>query len=303
MRPVLDEGERIEIKKGRHPVVEKLLPPDQPFIENDLTLCNSDTQIMIITGPNMSGKSTYLRQAGLIVLLAQIGSYVPAGKAHIGIVDRIFTRVGASDNLAFGESTFMVEMLEAANILNNATPQSLILLDEVGRGTSTFDGLSIAWAISEYLHHNKKVAAKTLFATHYHELTELALLYPRIKNFRVAVQEYQDHVVFLRKIEPGGMDNSYGIYVAQMAGLPGQVIERAREVLFNLEANELSPNKVPRLAKRRAGSRADTNQLSIFDFAKPSEVEEELKKIDLNQLTPIEALLKLKELKEKLTSG
>ena len=299
-RPVIDEGELIEITGGRHPVVEKLLPPDEPFIENDSRLNNSDTQIMVITGPNMSGKSTYLRQVGLITLLAQIGSFVPAESAHIGIVDRIFTRVGASDNLAFGESTFMVEMLEAANILNNATPRSLILLDEIGRGTSTFDGLSIAWAVTEYLHHQKKVAAKTLFATHYHELTELAMLYPRIKNFRVEVKEYDDHVVFLRKIEPGGMDNSYGIYVAQMAGLPELVVERAREVLKNLEANELTPNQTTKLGRRRDSSRSNPSQLSLFEIPKPSAVEEELRKIDLNTLSPIDALLKLKDLKEML---
>ena len=301
VKPVIDENDVISIKNGRHPVVEQLLPPDEPFIENDTYSDNSDTQIMVITGPNMSGKSTYLRQVGLIVLLSQIGAFVPAESAQIGIVDRIFTRVGASDNLAFGESTFMVEMLEAANILNNATPRSLILLDEIGRGTSTFDGLSIAWAVTEYLHHSKKVAAKTLFATHYHELTELAMLYPRIKNFRVAVKEYADHVVFLRKIEEGGMDNSYGIYVAQMAGLPEAVIERAREVLQNLESNELTPNKTPRLARRRGGMQVDKNQLSLFNFAKPSQVEVELHKIDINTLTPIDALLKLKSLKDILS--
>lgn len=303
VKPEVDEGEEIIIRGGRHPVVERLLPPDQPFIENDIHLDGRDTQIMVITGPNMSGKSTYLRQVGLIVLLAQIGAFVPAESARIGIADRIFTRVGASDNLAFGESTFMVEMLEAANILNNASPRSLILLDEIGRGTSTFDGLSIAWALTEYLHHNKKVAAKTLFATHYHELTELAMLYPRIKNFRVAVKEYEDHVVFLRKIEPGGMDNSYGIYVAQMAGLPEAVIERAREVLHNLESNEITPNRTPKLAQPRAGSAADKSQLSLFELAKPSPVEEELRKTDLNTLTPIDALLKLRELKEMLSRG
>ncbi|RMF59861.1 MAG: DNA mismatch repair protein MutS [Calditrichaeota bacterium] len=301
-KPELDEGDEIIIEGGRHPVVERLLPPDKPFIENDTHLSNHDTQIMIITGPNMSGKSTYLRQVGLIVLLAQIGSFVPARKAKIGLVDRIFTRVGASDNLAFGESTFMVEMLETANILHNATPRSLILLDEIGRGTSTFDGLSIAWAVTEYLHHNKKIAAKTLFATHYHELTELAMLFPRIKNFRVAVKEYEDHVVFLHKIEPGGMDNSYGIYVAQMAGLPADVLNRAREVLRNLEANELTPNQIPRIAVRRSGSKSHPNQLSLFELPAPSPVEEEIKKLDINQLTPIDALLKLKELKELLKS-
>lgn len=298
VKPVVDDSDEIDIKGGRHPVVEQLLPPDQPFIANDTRLDNHDTQIMIITGPNMSGKSTYLRQVGLIVLLAQIGSYVPAKSARIGMVDRIFTRVGASDSLAFGESTFMVEMLETANILNNATPRSLILLDEIGRGTSTFDGLSIAWAVSEYLHHHKQVAAKTLFATHYHELTELAMLYPRIKNFRVAVQEDEDRVVFLHKIEPGGMDNSYGIYVAQMAGLPRGVVERAREVLHNLEANELTPNREPRLARRRPGTTIDRNQLSLFEQAKPSRLEEEIGKVEINTMTPIEALLKLQELKK-----
>jgi len=301
VKPEVNNGDSIEIIRGRHPVVEKMLPPDLPFIANDIYINNSDTQIMVITGPNMSGKSTYLRQVGLIILMAQIGSFIPAKQAKIGIVDRVFTRVGASDNLAFGESTFMVEMLEAANILNNATTKSLILLDEVGRGTSTFDGLSIAWAVTEYIHNSKDISAKTLFATHYHELTELAMLYPRIKNFKVSVKEYGDKVVFLRKIEPGGMDNSYGIYVAQMAGLPQDVVERAREVLHNLEANELTPNKLPKIASRRSGSGADKNQLNLFGIAKKSPVEEELKKMDLNNMTPLEALIKLQELKKTLT--
>ncbi len=300
VRPEVDDSTRISIKNGRHPVVERLLPPDEPFIENDTELDNHQTQIMILTGPNMAGKSTYLRQVGLICLMAQIGSYVPAEEAHIGIVDRIFTRVGASDNLAFGESTFMVEMLETANILHNATPRSLIILDEIGRGTSTFDGLSIAWAVTEYLHNNKEVAAKTLFATHYHELTELAILYPRIKNYQVTVKEVEDTVIFLRKILPGSMDNSYGVHVARMAGLPREVVERAHEVLHNLEANELSPNRMPRLATRRAGSAVDRNQLSLFDLMKKSPVEKELEKMDVNKLTPIEALLKLNELKEMI---
>ncbi|RMG61437.1 MAG: DNA mismatch repair protein MutS [Calditrichaeota bacterium] len=298
VEPEVNEGEEIFIEAGRHPVVERLLPPDQPFIPNDTHLDSTDTQIMVITGPNMAGKSTYLRQVGLIVLLAQIGCFVPARQARIGLVDRIFTRVGASDNLAFGESTFMVEMLETANILHNATPRSLILLDEIGRGTSTFDGLSIAWAVTEYLHNHQPVRAKTLFATHYHELTELASIYPRIKNFKVAVKEYGDQVVFLHRIEPGGMDNSYGIHVAQMAGLPREVVERAREVLQNLEANELSPTRLPRLARRRPGSQVDQNQLSIFDVLKPSPVEEALQKLDINQLTPLQALIKLDELKK-----
>ncbi|MGH1363936.1 MAG: DNA mismatch repair protein MutS [Calditrichia bacterium] len=300
VKPEVNDSDVIDIVGGRHPVVEHLLGHDKPFIDNDTALQTSDTQIMLITGPNMSGKSTYLRQVGLITLMAQIGSFVPATKASIGIVDRIFTRVGASDNLAFGESTFMVEMLESANILNNATAHSLILLDEIGRGTSTYDGLSIAWALTEYLHHNKKVAARTLFATHYHELTELAMLYPRIKNFRVAVQEYEDHVVFLHKIEAGGMDNSYGIYVAQMAGLPIDVVRRAREVLHNLESSEREKNKPSRI-KNSDSSALDKQQLSLF-APTSSVVENELQKIDLNNLTPIDALLKLRELKAHLKS-
>lgn len=301
VKPDVHNGDSIEIIKGRHPVVEKLLPPDQPFIANDIQINNSDTQIMVITGPNMSGKSTYLRQVGLIILMAQIGSFIPAKQAKIGIVDRVFTRVGASDSLAFGESTFMVEMLEAANILNNATTKSLILLDEIGRGTSTFDGLSIAWAVTEYIHNKNEISGKTLFATHYHELTELAMLYPRIKNYKVSVKEYGDKVVFLRKIEPGGMDNSYGIYVAQMAGLPKDVVERAKEVLHNLEANELTPNKLPKIANHQIGSGANRNQLDLFGIDKQSHVEEELKKMDLNNMTPLEALIKLQELKKTIT--
>ncbi len=302
VRPDVTDDTELHIVEGRHPVVEQLLPPDQPFVPNDTHLDNHHTQIMIITGPNMAGKSTYLRQVGLIVLLAQIGSFVPASKATIGVVDRIFTRVGASDNLAFGESTFMVEMLETANILNNASPRSLILLDEIGRGTSTFDGLAIAWAVTEYIHNTPTISAKTLFATHYHELTELATIYPRIKNFKVAVKEYGDQVIFLRKIEPGGMDNSYGIYVAQMAGMPREVVDRAREVLMNLEANELRPNRQSGLGRRRRGMQVDPNQLSLFDMLQPSPVEDELKKLDINQLTPLEALIKLNELKELLNN-
>ena len=301
VRPKITVDTELHITEGRHPVVERLLPPDQPFVPNDTHLDNENTQIMIITGPNMAGKSTYLRQVGLIVLLAQVGCFVPAASAKIGVVDRIFTRVGASDNLAFGESTFMVEMLETANILNNASPRSLILLDEIGRGTSTFDGLAIAWAVTEYIHNTPAISAKTLFATHYHELTELATLYPRIKNFKVAVKEYGDQVIFLRKIEPGGMDNSYGIYVAQMAGMPREVVDRAREVLMNLEANELRPNRQSGLARRRRGMQVDPNQLSLFDVLQSSPVEDELKKLDINRLTPLEALIKLNELKSLLS--
>ncbi len=305
VRPVVDDSDVLEIKDGRHPVVEKTLPPGEDFIANDTHLDPETEQIWIITGPNMAGKSTFLRQVGLIVLMAQIGSFVPAQQAHIGIVDRIFTRVGASDNLALGESTFLVEMNETANILNNATPKSLILLDEIGRGTSTFDGLSIAWAVAEYIYREPRLRCKTLFATHYHELTELAMMYPRIKNYNVAVEEWQDQVVFLRKIVPGGSDNSYGIYVAQMAGLPAPLIARAKEILSNLEANELSPTtRKPRLAMRRPGRSVDANQLSLFDLEDRKvkemgkKVKQELERVDVNNMTPLQALQKLDQLKK-----
>lgn len=298
-RPKVTEGSELKIIAGRHPVVEKNLPPGDDFIANDTDLNTETQQIWIITGPNMAGKSTFLRQVGLITLMAQIGSYVPAREAKIGIVDRIFTRVGASDNLALGESTFLVEMNETANILSNATEKSLILLDEIGRGTSTFDGLSIAWSVVEYIHNNPRIKSKTLFATHYHELTELALLYSRIHNYNVAVEEWEDQVIFLRKIVAGGTDNSYGIYVAQLAGLPAELIERAKEILSNLEANELSPNsKKPRLAKRRSGSNVDENQISLFKPNKQGKIEKEINSIDLNNLTPLQALQKLNDLKK-----
>ncbi len=310
-RPELHEGTELLIEEGRHPVVERTLPPGEPFIPNDIYLDTHSQQILIITGPNMAGKSVVLRQTGLIVLLAQIGSFVPARRARIGIVDRIFTRVGASDNLAAGESTFLVEMNETANILNNATPRSLILLDEVGRGTSTFDGLSIAWALVEYLHENPSVAARTLFATHYHELNELAERFPRVKNYRVQVEEHDGKVIFLHKLVPGGADHSYGIEVARMAGLPEPVITRAREILRHLEAQHLvveapagdgEPVRPVRSA-RRARIPADTSafQLSLFAQPEPDPVAEELKerlrRIDPNRMTPIEALLLLDELK------
>ncbi|HHJ53324.1 MAG TPA: DNA mismatch repair protein MutS [Caldithrix abyssi] len=299
VRPVIDESDRLDIVEGRHPVVEKNMPIGEDFIANDAHLDTQNEQIWIITGPNMAGKSTFLRQVGLIVLMAQIGSFVPAREARIGIVDRIFTRVGASDNLALGESTFLVEMNETASILNAATSRSLILLDEIGRGTSTFDGLSIAWAVAEYLHNTPSLRAKTLFATHYHELTELALLYPRIKNYNVAVEEWEDQVVFLRKIVPGGTDNSYGIYVAQMAGLPPELIARAKEILANLEANELTPHsKKPKLAMRRKGRSVDVNQLSLFGDQQSQKVKKALDGVDINRMTPLQALQKLDELKK-----
>jgi len=301
IRPEITDSELLIIEGGRHPVVEKNLQHGSDFIANDTQLNTDKEQIWIITGPNMSGKSTFLRQVGLIVLMAQIGSFVPADKAKIGIVDRIFTRVGASDNLALGESTFLVEMNETANILHNATPKSLILLDEIGRGTSTFDGLSIAWSVAEYIHSQDKIRSKTLFATHYHELTELAILYPRIKNYNVAVEEWKDQVVFLRKIIPGGTNNSYGIHVAEMAGLPYPLIERAREILTNLEANELTPHsRKPRLAERKPGRNVDTNQMSLFPDLETKKVRDALDGVDIEQMTPLEALQKLDELKKLL---
>ena len=299
VKPIITSNDEITIKDGRHPVVEKLLPAGESFVPNDVYINNKTDQILIITGPNMAGKSTYLRQVGLIVLMAQIGSFVPANSAEIGLVDKIFTRVGASDNLAGGESTFLMEMNETANILNNTTPRSLILLDEIGRGTSTFDGLSIAWSVTEYLHEHSSVAAKTLFATHYHELTELALMLPRVKNYNVAVKEWGDKVIFLRKIVAGGCDHSYGIQVAQLAGLPSKVIKRAKEVLANLEADELTTNDVPRLARPLSANKIE-GKIDQLDFFEKQEqhLREELKKLDINVLTPIEALNKLFELKK-----
>ncbi len=298
VRPEIAADTRLTIHEGRHPVVEALLPPGERFIPNDLEMDTDTNQILIITGPNMAGKSTYLRQIGIITLLAQIGSFVPAGSAHIGLVDKIFTRVGASDNLAFGESTFLTEMIETANILNTASERSLILLDEIGRGTSTYDGLSIAWAVVEYIHNNRAMAARTLFATHYHELTELEKLLPGVKNYNVAVKEYGDKIVFLRKIVPGGADKSYGIYVAQMAGLPSEIITRANDILFSLS----SPDHALPDGKRvvRARIREEKNfQLNIFQ-AEEHEIVKTVKDLEVERMTPLEALQKLDELKKKL---
>ncbi len=298
IKPEINEENEIVIHDGRHPVVEHFLPSGETFVPNDVLLGSSENQVLIITGPNMAGKSTYLRQAGLLVLMAQTGSFIPASSAKIGIVDRIFTRVGAQDNLAGGESTFLVEMNETANILNNATSKSLLLLDEIGRGTSTFDGLSIAWAVAEYLHEEPRVQAKTLFATHYHELTELAIVFSRVKNYNIAVKEWGDDIVFLRKIVPGGCDHSYGIQVARLAGIPQKVIARAKEVLKNLEANELTPNAMPKLAA--SSSRplmAAEPQLSFFT-APEHPVLERLSEIDVNTVTPVEAIRILDELKK-----
>jgi DNA mismatch repair protein MutS len=300
-RPEVDDQDRILIRDGRHPVVEACQA--DPFIPNDTLLDRSENQILIVTGPNMGGKSTYLRQVALIVILAQMGSFVPAAEAAVGVVDRIFTRIGAMDFLSVGQSTFMVEMIETAAILASATPRSLILLDEIGRGTSTFDGLSIAWAVAEHLHEREDVRAKTLFATHYHELTELALTYPRIRNAHVAVKEWKDDVVFLRKIVPGPSDRSYGIHVAKLAGLPRPVVDRAREILFNLEKQELDAAGRPRLASR-PGPGGDRSQLLLFDedreLALLDEIRGELGVCDLAQLTPLEALEILYMLQQKL---
>lgn len=297
IKPKVFDSEILEIVKGRHPVVERILPADEKFTPNDISLSNSETQIIILTGPNMAGKSVYIRQIGLIVLLAQIGSFVPAEKADIGIVDRIYTRVGASDNISAGESTFLVEMQETANILNNASPKSLILLDEIGRGTSTFDGLSIAWAITEYLHENPNVQAKTLFATHYHELNEMADIFPRIKNFKVEVREYDDKVIFLHKVSSGGADHSYGIQVAQMAGLPEFVTKRAKEILLNLEDKELTPYEVKK--RKIQKYKDDEYQISLFEM-KDDELRKEISDITVDNLTPLEALNRLNELKKKV---
>jgi len=300
-RPEVDAGDRIRIVEGRHPIIEKT--QDEPFIPNDTYTDREDDQILIVTGPNMGGKSTYLRQVALICILAQMGSFVPAKEASIGVVDRIFTRIGAMDFLSMGQSTFMVEMLETANILNNATSRSLILLDEIGRGTSTFDGLSIAWAVAEYLHEREEARPKTLFATHYHELTELALTMRRIKNYHVSVKEWKDDIIFLRKIASGPSDQSYGIHVAKLAGIPRSVVERAKEVLFNLEKKELDDTGRPWIAYGVSKKR-DKAQLLLFQEDQEREmlenIKEEIEKSDLDSLSPLDALNLLSDLKERL---
>jgi DNA mismatch repair protein MutS len=296
--PEMNESDTIEIVDGRHPVVERILPPGEKYTPNSCKLSSSVEQIIVLTGPNMAGKSVYIRQVGLIVLMAQIGSYVPAASAKIGLVDRIYTRVGASDNISAGESTFLVEMQEAANILNNATGKSLILLDEIGRGTSTFDGISIAWAITEYLHENPNLPAKTLFATHYHELNEMATIFPRIKNYKVEVREYGDKVIFLHKVSSGGADHSYGIQVAQMAGLPSFVTSRAKEILTNLESKELTPYEIKK-AKLAKIKQQDDFQISLFEI-KDDALRRQISDIAIDNITPIEALNKLNELKRTL---
>ncbi len=309
VRPRIGEaGGPIVVRDGRHPVVEALA--SDPFVPNDLELDAERARVVVLTGPNMGGKSTYLRQAALIVLMAQAGSFVPAAEAEVGVVDRIFTRVGASDDLARGESTFMVEMIETARILHHATAHSLVVLDEVGRGTATFDGLSLAWAIAEHLH--EQIGAKTLFATHYHELTELAALLPRVVNRTMAVKEWEDRIIFLRRVAAGSADKSYGLHVARLAGLPSTVVERASEVLANLEAQEYDLSGRPRLAKPRGGKEAASAaatapasplaspaQLQLFAAAEEA-VARALRSADVDRMTPIEALNLLHELKSRL---
>ena len=309
VRPTVDDSTVIDIKDGRHPVIETLMPIGEEYIPNDVMLSNDNEQIIVITGPNMSGKSALLRQTALIVLMAQMGSFVPARQAHIGVVDKIFTRVGASDNLSEGESTFMVEMLESASILNNISPRSLVLLDEIGRGTSTYDGISIAWAMVEYLHNNKHGAAKTLFATHYHELNELENMLPRVKNYHVTVKEIDKSIVFLRKLVRGGTEHSFGIHVARMSGMPHEVVERAEVILSNLEkvygSGEIVPSGGIKQRGKRTGiaeSAATTQQniqLSMFQLDDPVlvAIRDQIKGLDINSLTPLEALNKLNEIK------
>ena len=304
-RPKMNENGVIDIKDGRHPVVEKMMNNDM-FIANDTYLDNGNNRISIITGPNMAGKSTYMRQTAIIVLLAQIGSFVPASSAKIGIVDRIFTRVGASDDLASGQSTFMVEMNEVANILRNATSNSLLVLDEIGRGTSTFDGLSIAWAVVEHISNPKLLGAKTLFATHYHELTELEGKLHNVNNYCIAVKEKGDDIVFLRKIVRGGADKSYGIQVAKLAGVPDSVIERAKQIVEELSANDITAVtknltvETGTKKKKEKLDEVDLAQMSLFDTVKDDDILEELKNVDLSNMTPIDALNKLYELQNKI---
>ena len=300
-RPVVDEGDSIEITDGRHPVVEQMTD-GTGFVPNDVLLDLEKNRFLIITGPNMAGKSTFIRQIALIVLMAQMGSFVPAAQARIGVVDRIFTRIGAADSLARGQSTFMVEMTEVANILQHATKRSLIILDEVGRGTSTFDGLSIAWAVAEYIHDAAPLGARTLFATHYHELTDLAVTKEGVRNFNIAVREWGDRIIFLRKIMEGGTNRSYGIQVARIAGVPGEVVARAMEILRNMEQGELDEVGMPKIARGKKTTWKNANQLSLFTDQK-EEIMEELKALDLLNLTPLEAMRRLGVWKERLEQG
>ena len=303
VRPQVDTTDTIDIRQGRHPVIERQLPPGESYVPNDVMLDGEKQQIMIITGPNMAGKSALLRQTALIVLMAQMGSFVPAESARIGIVDKIFTRVGASDNISLGESTFMVEMTEAANILNNVSPRSLVLFDELGRGTSTYDGISIAWAIVEYLHEQPKARARTLFATHYHELNEMEKNFKRIRNFNVSVKEQDGKVIFLRKLRPGGSEHSFGIHVAEIAGMPRSIVRRANDILRQLEAEGAGVGSAGKPTAQIAQSR-EGMQLSFFQLDDPvlCQIRDEILGLDINNLTPVEALNKLNEIK-KIVGG
>ena len=304
VRPVVDDSEVIDIKQGRHPVIETQLPIGEQYVPNDVLLDTERQQIMMITGPNMAGKSALLRQTALIVLLAQIGCFVPAERARIGMVDKIFTRVGASDNISLGESTFMVEMTEASNILNNVTPRSLVLFDELGRGTSTYDGISIAWAIVEYLHEHSRAQARTLFATHYHELNEMEKNFPRIKNFNVSVKEVDGKIIFVRKLEKGGSEHSFGIHVAEIAGMPRSIVKRANVILKELEADNAQVGSVGKAAVERLDQSREGVQLSFFQLDDPvlTQIRDEILGLDVNNLTPVEALNKLNDIK-KIVKG
>ena len=304
VRPVIDETDVIDIRQGRHPVIETQLPVGEHYVPNDILLDQEHQQIVIITGPNMAGKSALLRQTALIVLLAQIGSFVPAESARIGLVDKIFTRVGASDNISLGESTFMVEMTEASNILNNVTPRSLVLFDELGRGTSTYDGISIAWAIVEYLHEHPKAQARTLFATHYHELNEMEKHFKRIKNYNVSVKEVDGKVIFLRRLERGGSEHSFGIHVAEIAGMPKSIVKRANVILKQLESDNAQVGTAGKPTAEIAQSR-EGMQLSFFQLDDPvlSQIRDEILGLDINNLTPMEALNKLNDIKKIVSGG
>lgn len=303
VRPEVDDSDILDIQQGRHPVIETQMPLGEHYVPNDVYLDTAKQQVMIITGPNMAGKSALLRQTALIVLLAQIGCFVPAERARVGLVDKIFTRVGASDNLSQGESTFMVEMTEASNILNNVTPHSLVLFDELGRGTSTYDGISIAWAIVEYLHEQPKAQARTLFATHYHELNEMEKHFARIKNFNVSVKEVDGKVIFLRKLMPGGSEHSFGIHVAEIAGMPPSIVRRSNTILKQLEADNAEVGSVGKPSVERLADSRDGMQLSIFQLDDPvlSQVRDEILGLDINNLTPVEALNKLNDIKKIVT--
>ena len=302
VRPVVDDSEVIDILQGRHPVIETQLPIGEQYVPNDVLLDTEHQQIMMITGPNMAGKSALLRQTALIVLLAQIGCFVPAERARIGMVDKIFTRVGASDNISLGESTFMVEMTEASNILNNVTPRSLVLFDELGRGTSTYDGISIAWAIVEYLHEHSRAQARTLFATHYHELNEMEKNFPRIKNFNVSVKEVDGKIIFVRKLEKGGSEHSFGIHVAEIAGMPRSIVKRANIILKELEKDNSQVGSVGKAAVEHLDQSREGMQLSFFQLDDPvlSQIRDEILGLDVNNLTPVEALNKLNDIKKIL---